>query len=506
MKKRVNEFFFGIYSCLGGRTIIGIFVYLLFLVLYFEKSFLMMCEYYQYTPDNLNSFIEYVFFNGYFIIMFFPIVVLVVAWRMYQFFCGDCLKLVRCKSRVKIIWRFFVYGVTISTGIMLYLLLCFFLVGKAINMHITSDTVFVSEVLFTYVSFIVMLLLYLLCSIAFSSNGMGVIGVVIPLVFELIVWKNSISVLRPYVFFYNIVNVDDENISISFIHKIVFWISCLVIITVLLLLVIQRVDLGASRTLKEVKQQLVQKYNGNPWYIGMVLWAVFYVVLTYHAQGKFFEESRTFLYVCFRGFATPKSPDMFFYLGLCLPLWAYLLYYFSRFFTTFSIYLFMKTGGVLTYMLKCFARVVRDTVIYFLVVLFVAYAVGNIMKKEDCLMNNYQWITEQWGGIFGVIIDFILATLLFVLFVMVLYLLFYRLDVAFLVGLACHIVNVIIVNFIPYGKELVPFTQHILLLREEGYHVFLARGGLCLMMTAVYILFCCLMRKKQEKILMGYYQ
>ena len=65
MKKRVNEFFFGIYSCLGGRTIIGIFVYLLFLVLYFEKSFLMMCEYYQYTPDNLNSFIEYVFFNGF---------------------------------------------------------------------------------------------------------------------------------------------------------------------------------------------------------------------------------------------------------------------------------------------------------------------------------------------------------------------------------------------------------------------------------------------------------
>lgn len=506
MKKKVNEFLFGIYSCLGGRVIIGIFVYLLFLIFCFEKSFLMMCEYYQYTPDNLNSFIEYVFFNGYFIIMFFPIVVLVVAWRMYQFLCSDCLKMVRLKSRVEIIWKFFVYGFTISMGIMLYLLLCFFLVGKAINMHITTDTVFVSEVLFTYVSFIVMLLLYLLFSITFSSNSMGVVGVVIPLFFELLVWKNSISVLRPYVFFYNIVNVDDENISISFTHKIVFWISCLVIIAVLLLIVIRHVDLGANRSLKEVKQQLVQKYNGNPWYIGMVLWAVFYVVLTHHVQQSFFENSKEFLYVCFRGFVSPKSPDMFFYLGLCLPLWAYLLYYFSRFFTTFSIYLFMKTGGVLTYMLKCFKRVVCDTVIYFLTVLLVAYVVGNIVRKEDCEMNIYQQMAEQSGGIFGVVVDFILGTLLFVLFVMVLYLLFYRLDVAFLVGLTCHIVNVVMVDFIPYGKEFVPFTQHILLFRQEGYHAFLARGSLCVMVAAVYILFCYLMRKKQEKILIGYYQ
>lgn len=74
--------------------------------------------------------------------------------------------------------------------------------------------------------------------------------------------------------------------------------------------------------------------------------------------------------------------DLLFYLGLCSPLWVYLVYYFSKFFTTFSVYMFMKTGGVLKYMLKCLINMLKYCVFYFVCMMFLADIRGIIGGNE----------------------------------------------------------------------------------------------------------------------------
>ena len=176
---------FSIYCCLGGKFIAVVLFYLLFLILHFEKNYLLICNYYNMPANNLNSFLLFIFSDGFFLILFLPVVVFAVSWKVFQFINSDCLKLLRCKNRTEIIKRYILFGFTIITGIMAYLLLCILFVGKMINMHFTSDTSFIPNLIFTYSSLLVLMLVYLLFSILFSSSSMGIVGSMIPILFEL---------------------------------------------------------------------------------------------------------------------------------------------------------------------------------------------------------------------------------------------------------------------------------------------------------------------------------
>ena len=135
-----------------------------------------------------------------------------------------------------------------------------------------------------------------------------------------------------------------------------------------------------------------------------------------------------------------------------------------------------------------------------------AYVNGRLVYKGLGKIDVYQNIRSLSDGLIGIIADFVLVTLLLILFVMIIYLLCYRLEIAFVIGIGCHILNVIIVNFISYGKEFMPLTQNILLIRSVKYNILWARGFSCLVLVAAYMIFCYLVKQKQEKILSGYYK
>ncbi len=504
MKKKISNFMFSIYCCLGGKFIAVVLFYLLFLILHFEKNYLLICNYYNMPANNLNSFLLFIFSDGFFLILFLPVVVFAVSWKVFQFINSDCLKLLRCKNRTEIIKRYILFGFTIITGIMAYLLLCILFVGKMINMHFTSDTSFIPNLIFTYSSLLVLMLVYLLFSILFSSSSMGIVGSMIPILFELLIWKNHIKRLFRYTLFYNIVVQDDVPISIT--QKIVFWIVCLLLLVGIVLIAIRHVDLGISRNMKEVIWYISEKHYINLWLIGIVIWACIYVAMTYRISKNFYSSPSALAYICFRGFSGFNIQDLLFYLGLCLPLWVYLIHYFSKFFTTFSVYMFMKMGGVLKYMLKCLLTIVKYILFYFIIMMLAAYIGGKFIYKGNGNIDIYQNLQHLSDGLIGVVADFVLVTLLLILFIMILYLLCYRLEIAFVAGLGLHILSVILANFIPHGKEFIPLTQNILLTRSTEYHILWARTFTCLTLVAAYILFCYLMKKKQEKILIGYYR
>ena len=102
MKKKIDDFMFNIYCCLGGKFIAAVFFYLLFLILHFEKNYLLMCNYYNMSADSLNSFLLFIFSDGFFLILFLPVVIGAISWKMYQFFNFGCLKLLRCKKERKL--------------------------------------------------------------------------------------------------------------------------------------------------------------------------------------------------------------------------------------------------------------------------------------------------------------------------------------------------------------------------------------------------------------------
>lgn len=504
MKKKHNNFMFSIYCCLGGKFIAVILFYLLFLTLHFEKNYLLMCDYYNMDADNINSFVLFIFSDGFFLILFLPVTILAISWKLYHFFNCDCLKLLKCKNRFAIVQRYIIYSFTIITGIMTYLLLIIWGVGKMINMHLSLDTTFISNFIFSYIYILVLMLVYLFFAVIFSSKSMGIVGAMLPLLFELIIWKNHIKGLFAYTFFYNIVVQD--NVQIPIIQKIIFWIVCLLFLISILLFTIQRVDLDISRNIKEVIKYTFNKYYINPWLIGTIIWSCIYVAITYYISKNFYSSPEELVYICFRGFSGFNIHDLLFYLGLCLPLWVYLVHYFSKFFTTFSIYMFMKMGGVLKYMLKCLINMIKYIIFYFVIMIFSAYIAGNYIYKGTGRTDIYQNLRNVSGGTIEVIIDFVLVTLLLILFIMIIYLLCYRLEIAFIIGIGCHILNVIITNLISYGKELIPLTQNILLIRNDKYNILWARGFLCISLVVLYIIFCYLMRRKQEKILIGYYR
>lgn len=504
MKKKISNFMFSIYCCLGGKFIAVVFSYLLFLILHFEKNYLLICDYYNMPADNFNSFLLFIFSDGFFLILFLPVVVLAVSWKVFQFLNCDCLKLLRCKNRTGIIQRYILFGFTIITGIMVYLLVCISLVGKLINMHFTLDTAFISNLIFTYASLLVLMLVYLLFSIIFSSNSMGIVGCMIPILFELLIWKNHIKGAFRYTLFYNIVVQEDVQISVT--QKIVFWIVCLLLLIGMLLIAIRHVDLGISRTIKEVIRYVSEKYYINPWLIGIVIWSCIYVAMTYSISKNFYSNPAELVYICFRGFSGLNIQDLLFYLGLCLPLWVFLVYYFSKFFTTFSVYMFMKMGGLLKYMLKCLLNLIKYIILYFIIMILSACIGGNFIYKGIGKADIYQNLQGLSDCLIGVIADFVFVTLLLILFIMIIYLLCYRLEIAFAAGIGCHILNVIIANLIPYGKEFIPLTQNILLIRSTEYNILWARSFTCLTLVVTYIIFCYLMKQKQEKILIGYYR
>ena len=135
-----------------------------------------------------------------------------------------------------------------------------------------------------------------------------------------------------------------------------------------------------------------------------------------------------------------------------------------------------------------------------------AYMGGRFIYKGNGKTDIYQNLQCVTDGMIGVAADFILVTLLLVLLIMVIYLLCYRLEIAFVIGIGCHILSVIIAGLIPHGTEFIPFTQNILLIRNAKYNILWARSFLCLTLVLGYIIFCYLMKRKQEKILVGYYQ
>lgn len=504
MKKKIDDFMFNIYCCLGGKFIAAVFFYLLFLILHFEKNYLLMCNYYNMSADSLNSFLLFIFSDGFFLILFLPVVIGAVSWKMYQFFNFGCLKLLRCKKRTEIVQRYILFGITIISGITAYLLLCVLLAGKIINMHFTSDNNFIPNLVFTYLSLLLIMLIYLFFATTFSSNAMGIVGLMIPVLFELLIWKNQIKGLFRYTLFYNIVVQDDVQISVT--EKIAFWIVCLLFLTGILLITIRHVDLGINRNIKEVIIYISDKYYINPWFIGALIWSCVYAAMNYSISKNFYSGSKKLAYICFRGFSGFNIQDLLFYLGLCLPLWVFLLHYFSQFFTTFSVYMFMKMGGVLKYMLKCLLNIAAYTILYFIIMMLSACVNGKLVYKGLGKIDVYQNIRRLSDGLIGIIADFVLVTLLLILFVMIIYLLCYRLEIAFVIGIGCHILNVIIVNFISYGKEFMPLTQNILLIRSVKYNILWARGFSCLVLVAAYMIFCYLVKQKQEKILSGYYK
>lgn len=504
MKKKINNFMFSIYCCLGGKFIVAVSFYLLFLIFHFEKNYLLMCNYYNMSADDLNSFLLFIFFDGFFLIMFLPVVILAASWKVFQFLNCDCLKLLKCKNRTGIIQRYLLFSFTIITGIMAYLLLCILLVGKMVNMHFVLDDTFIPNLFFTYVCLLAITLTYLVFAVIFSSNSMGIVGAMIPILFELIVWKNHIKSLFKYTFFYNIVVQDDVQITVP--QKIIFWMICLSVLIVILLIVIRHVDLGITRNMKEVIKYISEKNNIDPYFLGSIIWSCIYVAMTYHISKNFYSDATALVYICFRGFSGWNVQDLLFYLGLCMPLWVFLVYYFSKFFTTFSVYMFMKMGGVLKCMLKCMLNMVRYIILYFVIMMLSAYMGGRFIYKGNGKTDIYQNLQCVTDGMIGVAADFILVTLLLVLLIMVIYLLCYRLEIAFVIGIGCHILSVIIARFIPHGTEFIPFTQNILLIRNAKYNILWARSFLCLTLVVGYIIFCYLMKRKQEKILIGYYQ
>ena len=504
MKKKIKNFMFSIYCCLGGKFIAAVFFYLLFLILHFEKNYLLMCNYYNMSADNFNSFLLFIFSDGFFLILFLPIVIGAVSWKVYQFFNCDCLKLLKCKNRTGIVKHYILFGFTIISGIMVYLLLCILLAGKMINMHFTLDNTFIPNFIFTYVSLFIIMLVYLFFAVIFSSNSMGMVGSMIPILFELLIWKNHIKGLFKYTLFYNIVVQDDVQISIT--QKIVFWVVCLLFLIGILLIAIRYVDLGISRNIKEVICYVSNQYARNPWIIGVVIWSYIYVAMTYRISKNFYSSPEELVYICFRGFSGFNIQDLLFYLGLCLPLWVFLTDYFSKFFTTFSVYMFMKMGGILKYMLNCLLNMVKYSILYFTIMMLAACISGNFVYRGIDKTDIYRNLQSFSDGPTGVVVDFVLVTLLLILFIMVIYLLCYRLEIAFVIGIGCHILNITIANLISCGKEFIPLTQNILLIRNANYNILWARSFICLILVAMYSIFCYLMKQKQEKILIGYYK
>ena len=189
-----------------------------------------------------------------------------------------------------------------------------------------------------------------------------------------------------------------------------------------------------------------------------------------------------------------------------MPLWVFLTDYFSKFFTTFSVYMFMKMGGILKYMLNCLLNMVKYSILYFTIMMLAACISGNFVYRGIDKTDIYRNLQSFSDGPTGVVVDFVLVTLLLILFIMVIYLLCYRLEIAFVIGIGCHILSVIIAGLIPHGTEFIPFTQNILLIRNAKYNILWARSFLCLTLVLGYIIFCYLMKRKQEKILVGYYQ
>lgn len=504
MKKKISNFMFSTCCCLGGGFIVAVLFFLLLLILHFEKNYLLICNYYNTPHDNLGNFLSFVFSDGYFLILFLPAAVCAVSWKVFHFLNCSSLKLLKCGSRTGIIWRYILTGFTIITGIMLYIILCIFLTGKVIGMRFVLRSTLIPNLLFAYISLLTIAVIYLLFAEMFSSNGMGVVGAMLPILFELVVWKSQIKRLFRYTLFYNI--VEQEGVQISVADKIVFWSICLPGLVGLSLIVIRRVDLGTTRSVKEAVRYASERYNINPCLLGCLIWSFVYTSLTYGISKNLYSGSSDFVYICFRGFAELNIQNLVFYLGLCLPLWVFLIYYFSRFFSTFSIYVFMKMGGGLKCMLKCMRDMVRYTIVYFMIMMTSAYVGGELIYRGTGETDVYKSLRGVTDGMIGVIVDFILVTPVLILCIMILYLLCYKIEIAFVVGIGCHILCAVAAGFVSHGKEFIPLTQNILLIRTDKYNILWARSFTCLTLAAAYVIFCHLMKRKQEKILLGYYK
>ena len=504
MKKRICNFLFLMQCCIERKLMGVIAFFLLFLVLHYEKNYLTMCYVYDIHSFEFNSYAEYMLSDGIFQNIFLPIIPLVISWKVYPFICCNNMRMLKYKNRIEVMKCYSRCCFLIIILVMSLLLGLMFLVAKINHMDITQNLTFLLYFLFTCFKLILVSLLYFGAATVFSSNGMGAVAIGLLTFGEILIWKNAIEKAFRYVFYYHI--IEQDMVAISLKQKFLFWAISFGIVIISNMIIVRFAEFGVNKTVKDALKHTATRWHWNLWYAGAILWIVVFVFINWHTSCQFYTDANELVYICLKGFSASNIINVLYYLGLCVPLWIYLIFYFSRFFNTFSIYVFTKTGNVMRYIMKCLIHTLKHCTMYFVMVVFVAGVVGYATQQDNVMMPIYQELPKRADGIIGLMADYILVTVLIVLFIMSLYLLCYRLDVAFIIGVTLHILSVIVADMIPYGKEWIPFTQNMLLLREEGNYNWMARCVLALTICVVYAMFSWQVKRKQEKIMNGCYK